>query len=62
MKITRRKLAAALLVPAATIPAPAQTAPTDELEAARAEVKANAEALAKVEIPMSTEPAFRFQA
>jgi len=62
MKITRRKLAAALLAPAATITTEAQTAPTDELEAARAQVKANAEAIGRVEIPMSTEPAFRFQA
>jgi hypothetical protein len=56
-------LAAALLAPAAmTGQAEAQTAPTDELEAARARVKANGEAVAKVEIPMSLEPAFRFQA
>jgi hypothetical protein len=62
MKITRRKLAAALLAPAAAEPGQAQTAPADEVEAARARVKANAEAVAKVELPMSTEPAFHFEA
>lgn len=61
MKMTRRKLAAAILAPAAVVPAQTQTAPVDEVEAARARVKANAEAIAKVEIPMSTEPAFRFE-
>lgn len=61
MKLTRRRLAAALLAPAAVQaqqPAPAR----DDLETARARLKANAEAVAKVEIPMSTEPAFTFNA
>jgi hypothetical protein len=62
MKLTRRKLAAALLAPAAAAPAQTPPAPRDEVEAARARLKSNGEALAKVELPMSTEPAFRFEA
>jgi hypothetical protein len=61
MKLTRRKLAAALLAPAAA-QAQTQTPPRDEVEAARTRLKANAEAIAKLEVPMSTEPAFRFEA
>jgi len=65
MKMTRRKLAAALAAPAlaGTMPSAAQTpAPADPLEAAKARIKANTEALAKEEVPMSTEPAFQFKA
>ena len=68
MKITRRKLAAALAAPAfaGTMPsaAAAQTTavPGDPLEAAKARIKANSDALAKEEVPMSTEPAFQFKA
>jgi len=67
MKITRRKFAAALAAPAlaGTIPSAAaeQTAaPADPLEATKARIKANTEALAKEEVPMSTEPAFQFKA
>jgi hypothetical protein len=60
MKLTRRKLAAALLAPAAA--AQQQPPPADDLAAARARLKANADAIAKVEVPMSTEPAFSFKA
>lgn len=68
MKITRRRLAAALTAPAlaAAMPsaAPAQTpaASADPLEAAKARIKANGDALAKEDVPMSTEPAFQFKA
>jgi hypothetical protein len=62
MKVTRRKLAAVLLAPAAAAQAQTPSAPRDEVEAARARLKTNAEALTKVELPMSTEPAFRFEA
>jgi len=67
MKMTRRKLAAALAAPAlaGTIPSAATaqtTAPADPLEAAKAGIKANSDALAKEEVPMSTEPAFQFKA
>jgi hypothetical protein len=62
MKVTRRKLAAALLAPAAAAQAQTPSVPRDEVEAARARLKTNAEAMAKVDLPMSTEPAFRFEA
>lgn len=61
MQLTRRKLAIALLAPAA---ATAQTpaAPIDEVQAARNRTKANAAAIAKIDIAMATEPAFQFKA
>jgi hypothetical protein len=68
MKITRRKLAAALTAPALATAMPssatAQTpaASPDPLEAARARIKANGDALTKESVPMSTEPAFQFKA
>jgi hypothetical protein len=68
MKMTRRKLARALTAPAlaaAMPPAASAQAPqaaTDPLEAAKARIKANGEALAKEAVPMSTEPAFQFNA
>jgi hypothetical protein len=63
MKVTRRELVAAL-VPAAAL---AQTNPppssaADELKDARARLKANGDALAKLAVPMETEPAFQFRA
>lgn len=61
MKITRRTLAAAVLAaPAAAQPAPA--APEEELKAARENLRRNAQALAKVKLPVETEPAFQFKA
>jgi len=65
MKITRRKLAAAALsTPAAALAqlrrAPAAT--DDDLKAARDRLRSNAEALAKENVPMATEPAFQFKA
>jgi hypothetical protein len=61
MQLTRRKLAATLLAPAAALPQTA-TPPADEAAAARARLKTNADALARVDVPMSTEPAFSFKA
>ena len=61
MQLTRRKLAAALLAPAAA----AQTQPpaaVDEVQAARQRIKANSDALATVDLPMPVEPAFQFKA
>lgn len=58
MKITRRELVS-VLAPAAVLAQP-QT-PEDPLAAAKARVKAGSEALAKLELPMSTEPAFQFR-
>ena len=59
MQLTRRKLGIVLLAPAASAQTPA---PVDEVQAARDRIKTNGEALAKVELPMSTEPAFQFKA
>jgi hypothetical protein len=66
MKLTRRKLAAAVLVPAAsalsqTQPAPPGT-PDEELKAARDRAKLTADALAQQAVPMTTEPAIVFKA
>ena len=68
MRITRRKLAA-LVAPAvmgmaapADVPAQTAAAPADPLEAAKARIKANTEALAKEAVPMALEPAFQFKA
>ena len=64
MKITRRKLAAALAT-AAALPAqtPPQTQPAaDDLQTARDRMRANASALANQKLPMATEPAFQFKA
>jgi hypothetical protein len=60
MQLTRRKLALALLAPAAV--AQTQTAPVDEVQAARDRTKANAEIVSKIEIAMTIEPAFQFKA
>jgi hypothetical protein len=62
MQLTRRKLAATLLAPAAAAQAQTPPPPANELEAARARLKTNADALAKIDVPMSTEPAVSFHA
>ena len=67
-KITRRRLAG-LLTAAATASAAPQSPPqplpanaTEELAAAREQAKRNAEQIARVQLPMSTEPAAHFRA
>jgi hypothetical protein len=60
MQLTRRKLAVALLAPAAAAQTPAPV--VDEVQAARDRIKTNGELIAKVDLPMSTEPAFQFKA
>ena len=60
MKITRRKLAGILT--SATAVAQAQTTPDAELQSAKDRIKANSDALAGQQVPMSTEPAFQFKA
>ena len=63
-KITRRRLAAAL-VQAAALRAAQTTAagPPEDLRAAAQErLRKNSEALGKTQLPMSTEPAFSFKA
>ena len=67
MKLTRRRLAAAVLAPLAaeaiaqTQPASPGT-PDDEIKAARDRLKSNADTLSRQAIPMAIEPAFRFKA
>jgi hypothetical protein len=61
-EITRRRLALAALGSAAALsPANAQ-APEDLNEAAKEQIRKNSEALAKFDLPVSTEPAFQFKA
>jgi hypothetical protein len=64
MKLTRRKLATALV--SATALAAQQPQPTaaadSDLKTARDRMQANAAALAGTPIPMATEPAFQFKA
>jgi hypothetical protein len=66
MTLTRRKLAAAMLVPTAAVlaqPQPAVPRNTDEeMKAARDRAKAAGDALAQQGVPMATEPAFQFRA
>ena len=63
MKLTRRKLAAALVSATAVAAQQPQTAraPADDLKAARDRMQANAAALAATPLPMATEPAFQFK-
>ncbi len=64
-KVTRRQLAAALagaaVAHAQTAPAPLPKNPDEELQAAREDCRSNAAQLAKVELAMTTEPAFQFK-
>jgi hypothetical protein len=61
MRLTRRELAAAAIVPAA-LAAPQQPAPAmDELQAAKDRLKNTVNALGAVTLPMSTEPAAVFK-
>ncbi len=65
MTTTRRQWVSKLAVGAVGVAARAQQAPEtpDELRKAAAErLRRNAEALAKVPVPMATEPAFLFKA
>jgi hypothetical protein len=58
----RRDLASLFL---SAVPIPAQTAsatPTDDLAAAREKVRAASAELAKLKVPIETEPAFQFKA
>ncbi len=65
MDLTRRSLAKALAVAAAVRPsAVAQSAPPvdADLQSARDQMRSNAQQIAKVKLPMATEPAFHFKA
>ncbi len=64
MKITRRALAQLVLAQAAASQTPPAASPSaaDLSTAAKDQTRRNTEILAKVAIPMSTEPAFTFKA
>ncbi len=67
MKITRRRLAASALAPAVAMAQnrptqPPSEAPEELLKNAREQVRRNGEAMARISIPMATEPAFQFKA
>lgn len=61
-RMTRRQLAGAVLasVAAAQTPPATPANPADELQAAREQNQRTGDALAKVNVPMDTEPAFHF--
>lgn len=64
-KLTRRKLAVAAAAPLLSAPSPApaqQTAPEDDLAIQRENLRRNREALAKVKLAFSVEPAVTFRA
>ncbi len=66
MKISRRKLAMAMITPAALLaqtpqpPIPAN--PEEELAAIREQNRRNSQALDEFPVPMAAEPAFQFKA
>jgi hypothetical protein len=66
LKLTRRQLAAAVSASTALLaqqpPAPLPQNPEEELKAAREQLRQASEALAKFDLPMSTEPAVHFKA
>jgi hypothetical protein len=66
MKISRRKLAAAVLGSSAAAMAQTQpaatTSPDAELAAARDRLRANIAAIGSQNVPMAVEPAFQFKA
>jgi hypothetical protein len=63
MKLTRRQLAGALTSAVALAQTPAPPAsPEAELQSARDQVKGIAAILEQQQVPMSTEPAFTFEA
>jgi hypothetical protein len=68
MKVSRRKLLLAAAVTAsAQAPAQAPTTPApqsadSELEAAKTQQRGRAQIIARVPLPMTTEPAFHFKA
>ena len=66
LRMTRRDLAVALGSAAGIASVHAQEPPASQPEdlnaAAREQIRKSREALAKVDLPMSTEPAFQFKA
>ena len=62
MDISRRQLAGVVLAATASAQEPPKPAADAPAEAARLRQRARAEAIAKVSLPMTTEPAFQFKA
>jgi hypothetical protein len=63
MKMTRRSLALMAVAAPIAIPSQAQTADADEeTKSAHELLRTNTEALAKVKVPIATEPAYSFKA
>ena len=64
MQLTRRQLAWLLAGPLSARPQPEtqQESAEELIAAARERIRRNVEALAKVRIPVETEPAFQFRA
>jgi hypothetical protein len=61
MNVTRRTLAKIVAAAAVPVSATAQSDADEETRSAHDALKNNATQIAKVEIPMATEPAFRFK-
>ena len=66
MDISRRQLAGVVLAAAVSTPAPAQDPPKPqpdaEVEDARSRQRIGTQLIARVSLPMTTEPAFQFKA
>ena len=60
--ITRRRLAFVALGSAAALQTANSQAPEDLNAAAKEQIRKNSETLGKLDLPMSTEPAFQFKA
>jgi hypothetical protein len=62
MDISRRQLAGLVIAGTAAAQTPPAQQPDNAADAARARQRASAQAIARVPLPMSTEPAFQFKA
>ena len=62
MKLTRRAILGSAAVTALAQTQPAPATPDEELKAARERIKTNSETLAKLAVPIETEPALQFKA
>ena len=62
MKVSRRKLMLAASAATASAQAPPNPTPEAEVEDARARQRIAAQTIARIPLPMSTEPAFQFKA
>jgi hypothetical protein len=62
MDISRRQLAGVILASTAVAQAPPKPQPEGELDTARQRQRIAAQAIARVMLPMTVEPAFQFKA